>query len=207
MMPAQHQDEWCHVDVRTGDILEGPMALPRIWGGVNGFNNLKAPELMRRNWFPVRDDSVVPEGAEHTFLFLPERSMVLKVPLGDKVYRGGTQYAILQLYQMFTFFTEYPFYSDVTGEMFLFPNKACEQAQRNNCFNSGRDYTCMAQTLGRKHIRVFVPHCDIHRLMGDAAAHHDTVLEKLFRGLADIQIATDAELVALLDTNLADYYG
>jgi len=206
-MPAQHQTEYCHVNTKTGEILEGPMALPQNWGSVAGFHHLKGKDLTKHNWYPVRDDGVVREGAEFTMLFLPEHSVVLKVPLGDKVYRGGTRYATLQLYAMFEFFTVMGFYSTVLGTAYKFPNKQCEHIHRQNCLAIEEDYTCMAETLDRECVRVTVPHNKLKSLMKDAVNSHNQQLEKLFVGLKDIQSATDAQLIALLDTNLADYYG
>lgn len=183
------------------------MALPQNWGSVAGFNHLKGSDLTKHNWYPVRDDGVVRADGEYTFMFLPEHAVVLKVPLGDKVYRGGTRYAVLQLYATFEFFTIMPFFSMVQGEAYKFPNKQAEHLHRQNCLAVGEDYSCMAETLDRRWVRVTVPWKDIPVLIRDAVKSHNQQLEKLFVGLEDIKGATDAELIALLDTNLADYYG
>lgn len=206
-MPAQHQREYCHVDRKTGEILEGPRTLPQDWGSVAGFKHLKRQQLIKYDWFPVRDDGVVSEGQEYALMFLPEHLIVIKIPMGDKVYRGGQRYAVLHLYQMFEFYTVLPFYSAVLGEVYKFPNKQCEHAHRQNCLMTGEDYSCLAETLNREWVRVTVPNKDIKVLMKDALNSHNQQLEKLFVGLEDIQSASDKELIALLDTNLSDYYG
>jgi hypothetical protein len=199
--------EYCHVDKKTGEILEGPKALPQDWGSVAGFKHLGVVALRKFDWYPVRDDSVVPEGAEYVLLFLPEAQFVIKAPMGNKIYRGGQRYAIIHLHQMFEFYAVIPFYSDVLGTVHKFPNKPCEQLQRQNCLAAGMDYSCLAETIDRKFLRVTVPHENIKALIKDAAGWHNQQLEKLFVGMEDIKNATNKELVAMLDTNMLDYYG
>lgn len=205
-MPAQHQTEYCHVNVKTGEILEGPMALPQNWGNVAGFNNLKPKSLIKYDWYPVRDDGVVREGGEYVLMYLPEHRCVIKAPMGSKVYRGGQRYAVLHLYQMFEFFTVRPFYSPVLGEVYRFPNRQCEHLQRLNCLATKQDYTCLAENMDEEWVEVTVPHKDIDSLMKDAVNSHNQYLNKMFLGLEDVKQASDAELIALVDTNMSDYY-
>jgi hypothetical protein len=206
-MPAQHQKEYCHVDTKTGEILEGPMALPQNWGSVTGFKHLKGKDLIKYDWYQVRDDSVVRPGGEYALMFLPEHKIVIKVPMGHKTYRGGQRYAILQLREIFGFYTMDSFYSPVAGPVYKFPNKQCEQVQRQNCLVTGQDYSCLAETLDGKWERVTVPNAAIKLLIEDAVSIHNQLLEKLLAGVEDVKGATDAEVIALLDTNFIDYYG
>lgn len=206
-MPAQHQEEYCHVDTKTGEILEGPKALPQDWGSVSGFWHLRGKDLAKHNWYPVRRDGVVPAGSEYKAVYLPEHQLVIKLPLGQAGALGSSQYAIVQLYQMFGFFTKRPFHSEILGEVYLFPNTEHEQRHRQNCLLVKEDYVCMAETLDRKKVRVVVPHNQIKVLIKGAVNSYNNHLERLFVGLEDIQNSTDKELVAILDTNLADYYG
>lgn len=206
-MPAQHQIEYCHVDPKTGEILKGPMALPQNWGSVAGFCHLRGKDLNKHNWYPVRQDNAVNRGAQFKLLFLPEHQLVIKTPVGGPGAQGGTRYALLQLYQMFGFFTAKPFYSDILGETHMFPNTEHEQRHRQNCLLIDEDYICMAENLDRKQVRVVVPCDQIKVLIRDAVAAYNVELENLFTGLDDIQGATEAQLIAILDTNLADYYG
>jgi hypothetical protein len=206
-MPAQHQIEYCHVNTKTGEILEGPMALPQNWGSVAGFKHLKRTELMKYDWYKVRDDNVVRTGQECVLMFLPEHRIVIKVPMGHPTYRGGQRYAVLQLYEMFGFYVQQSFYSPVMGEVYKFPNKQCEHVHRQNCLATGQDYSCLAETLDGKWARVTVPNASIKLLIEDAVSIHNQFLEKMLAGVEDVKGATDAEVVALLDTNFIDYYG
>jgi hypothetical protein len=206
-MPAQHQTEYCRVDPKTGGILEGPMALPQIWGNVNGFCHLQRKELAKYRWYPVKEDTTVVV-AEYRLLFLPEKELVLKLPAGGGNYKPSTKHTIKMLYQMFGFYITLPFYSDVMGDTtYSFPNTHFEQRHRLNCIVAEADYTCMAQTLGHKEVKVTVPCDKIKRLVKDSVSEYNKQLDNLFAGLEDIHNATDAQLVAILDTNLSDYYG
>lgn len=183
------------------------MALPQDWGSVAGFKHLKDKTLAKYHWYPVRDDSIVGEGDKYTMMFLPEHGIVIKTPADTETYRGGQTYAITQLYRMFEFFTTLAFYSTVLGEVYKFPNAACEHVHRQNCLMSGEDYSCLAEGPHKKFERVTVPHQRIKSLIEDAASIHNQQLEKLLAGVDDITHASDAELQALMDTNFADYYG
>lgn len=206
-MPAQHQIEYCHVDTKTGEILEGPMALPQNWGSVAGFCNLRGKDLVKYNWYPVRDDGVVATGEEYVLMFLQEHGVVIKAPIGNRIFRGGQRYAIIQLYKMFEFFTTLAFFSPVLGKVYKFPNAPCEHVHRQNCLMAKEDYSCLAETQDRKWVRVTVPHKDIPSLMKDAVAVHNQQLEKMDAAIEDVKSCSQAELLALLDTNFADYYG
>jgi hypothetical protein len=206
-MPAQHQTEYCHVS-KSGEILEGPKALPQNWGSVAGFCHLKGKDLTKHNWYPVREDMMANRSSDYKLLFLPEHEVVLKVSAsGGRSMRPTTQHALKQLYHMFGFFTVMPFYSEVLGEVHKFPNTEHEQRHRQNCLLVEEDYECMAEDLDRKPVRVVVPCDQIKTLIKDAVIAHNKELGNLFTGLEDIRDATDAQLAAILDTNLADYYG
>jgi hypothetical protein len=205
-MPAQHQIEYCRVD-KQGNIFEGPMVLPQDWGSISGFKHLRGKDLTKHGWYPLVDDGGIREGAGYNMLFLPEHGYVVKVPLGGPGFSGSKKYAMIQLYRMFAYFTTTSVYSDVLGELHLFPNTEHEQRHRQNCLLVEEDYVCMAENIGLEKVRVTVPHTKIKVLIRDAVVSYNKQLERLFRGMEDIQSATDAQLVAILDTNMADYYG
>lgn len=206
-MPAQHQEEYCHVNKKTGEILKGPMALPHNWGNVSGFCHLGRKDVARHNWYPVKQDSSVKQGSQYKLLFLPEHQVVIKIPAAGAGYRPTSQYAISRLYQMFGFYSAHPFRSEILGEVYKFPNTEHEQRHRQNCLLVEEDYVCMAEDLNRKHVRVVVPCDQIKVLIKDAVMAYNKELDNLFTGVEDIYNATDVQLAAIMDTNFADYYG
>ncbi len=207
-MPAQHQDEYCHVNPKTGEILEGPMALPQNWGSVSGFCHLKDNALRKHNWFAVADDGVVRPGEPYEAVFLPERQLVVKVKSHGTAGHGRRQYALLHLYTIFAGAAGLPFACETPAGVFMFKNSPVERAQMQSCLLLKRDYTCMAQRLSNKQLeKVIVEYHDVQTLLEASADAYEAQADKMLAAMDDINSSTEEQIVAILDTNLADYYG
>lgn len=201
-MADNAQLEYCRVSVATGDILEGPIPLPKDLGSVRGFCNLPPKELRRYGWFPV-DIANVPK--PYGLMFLPELGKVVKThqrgPMG-----GRKEFAIIALRQKAQLLFEEPFYSDVLGRILRFPNTSSDQLHRLNCLQVGADYSCSAWSTERRFELATVPCDQINGLIKDSVAVHNKNLASVAAAYKGIGEASDREIVALIDTRFVDYF-
>lgn len=194
--------EYCRVDVKTGDILEGPMPLPQNWGSVVGFNNLSPAAVRRYGWFPVSLNTVP---RPYGLMFLPERGIIMKVP-HKGVIAGRMQYAAAVMHQLADTYAQRPFYSDVMGDRYRFSNSYISQIHRLNCLQVKCHCKCQAENSDGHFEMISVPYQVIHRLIEDSTTAYGRVFDRLQVGLEGIATSTDKEIAALIDTQFVDYF-
>lgn len=197
---------FCRVDKKTGEILEGPRALPQNWGNVTGFNNLRASDVKKYGWYEVHNQSSKSDLGiiNFSYIFLPEKEIVLAVP-NAKI--GLTRYAFDMLQQLYHMRRTKSFYSDVMGLINEFPNTPMDQLQRLNCMAIGDDYSCIVVNKDGLYEKVTVSHQVLEKLLWDARYTQNEELAKFEEGIRRIREAkNDDELKVLIDTNFVDIY-
>lgn len=50
--------------VERGEIVEGPMVLPRAWRNISGLDRASAEDLLKLGWLPVEETAVEPGAGE-----------------------------------------------------------------------------------------------------------------------------------------------
>lgn len=202
-MGIDTQQEYCRVDVKTGEILDGPRTLPQNWGNVVGFKHLSAKDVRRYGWFPIDSATSIP--GSYGLLFLPERGIILKVP-NKGVVAGKTQYAMANAKQLAYRYAERDFASGVMGETMFFSNTFLDQAHRSNCLAAKMDCRCNARFVDNVYSYVTVPWQVLPRLIEDSVHAYDHVMMKLRDCLNGISTATDQQIAAMIDTAFVDYF-
>jgi hypothetical protein len=194
---------YCRVDPKTGDILDGPRTLPHSWGNVVGFHNLQPKDVRRYNWFPVDMATTVP--TPYGYMFLPERSVVIKVHHGGHI-AGKRQYAMGQLRAFAKMFAERDFSSAVMGEVMFFSNSHLDQIHRLNCHALQQNCVSTARTIEGVYISVTIPYEGLPRLIEDSVMAYNFVMRKVEEGLKAISNASDLEVAAMIDSGFVDFF-
>jgi hypothetical protein len=200
-------NQYCLVDKKTGEVIDGPRDLPENWANVSGFHNLPPQDVKKYGWYPLTQYSPTPGAHEdYSLVFLPEKEVVARVHL--VTHRGLRDLALASLRAQYNYRTsaaDIPVTLD--GVRYLIPNSVSDQMARMMCFIAETPYEGLVKDTSDGIFKVItIAPEDLPLVSKQVLGVYSEHMAVVKGALERIYEEDEDGLRALVDTDLAELY-